>query len=253
MDDTRTMLLVAERDVATREFLLDNLAADGYEPLGAQTEEETRLKLRNHRPALLVLGGLGEGRRSLALVRAIRSGDAGGDPCLPVILLGAGGGELELLRAFEAGCDHFMGRPFSYVELRARVRACIRRAREWHVPRRLVVGALVVDRDARMARHAGQELWLSRLEFDLLSHLATAPTRVFTKWELLREIWGFRSEGNTRTVDAHACRLRKKLALAGAPHLIHNTRGVGYRLSVGSVPAPAKPMAVTALHNGHAA
>jgi DNA-binding response OmpR family regulator len=55
--------------------------------------------------------------------------------------------------------------------------------------------------------------------------------------ELLRHVWGLRSEGNTRTVDAHACRLRKKLARAGAPHLIHNTRGVAYRLSVGSVPA----------------
>ena len=252
MGDTRTTLLVAEGDESTRAFLLDNLAADGYKPLGAQTEEETRLKLRNHGPALLLLGRLGEDRRTLPLVRAIRSGEAGGDPCLPVIVLGDRDEELELLRAFEAGCDHFMPKPFSYIELRARVRACIRRAREWRVPRRLVVGALVVDRDQRKALHAGQELWLSRLEFDLLAHLAAQPTRVFTKWELLREVWGFRSEGDTRTVDAHACRLRKKLARAGAPHLIHNRRGVGYRLSLGSVPAEAKPLAVSS-RNGHAA
>jgi DNA-binding response OmpR family regulator len=253
MDHTPTTLLVAERDETTRAFLIDNLAADGYEPLGAQTDEETRLKLRNHGPALLLLGCLGRRGRSLALLRAIRAGRAGSDPCLAVIVLGEGDGELELLRAFDAGCDHYMGRPFSYMELRARVRACLWRVQEWRVPRRLVVGALVVDRDQRRARHGGQELCLSRLEFELLSHLAAAPTRVFTKWELLREVWGFRSEGNTRTVDAHACRLRRKLARAGAPHLIQNTRGVGYRLSVGSVPSEAEALAVPASQNGHAA
>jgi DNA-binding response OmpR family regulator len=253
MHDTPTTLLVAERDENTRAFLLDNLAADGYEPLGAQTEQETHLKLRSHGPSLLLLGGLGGDRQTLPLLRAIRSGDAGGDPTLPVIVLGERDEELELLRAFEAGCDHFVAKPFSYIELRARVRACIRRAREWQVPRRLVVGGLVVDRDARKALHGGQEVWLSRLEFDLLAHLAAKPTRVFTKWELLREVWGFRSDGNTRTVDAHACRLRKKLALAGAPHLIHNTRGVGYRLSLGPVPGHPEPLTAAASRNGHAA
>jgi len=202
MHDTPTTLLVAERDEHTRAFLLDNLAADGYEPLGAQTEQETRLKLGNHGPALVLLGGLGEERRPLTLLRAIRSGDSGCDPAIPVIVLGDRVGELELLHAFEAGCDDFMPKPFSYFELRARVRACIRRAREWRLPRRLVVGALVVDHDARKALHAGQELCLSRLEFDLLAHLAAQPTRVFTKWELLREVWGFKARGNTRTVDA---------------------------------------------------
>ena len=126
MHDTPTTLLVAERDGNTRAFLLDNLAADGYEPLGAQTEEETRLKLRNHGPALLVLGGLAEDRQALALVRRIRAGEAGSDPALPVILLAKQGDELALLRALEAGCDHFMAKPVSYAELRALVRACIR-------------------------------------------------------------------------------------------------------------------------------
>jgi DNA-binding response OmpR family regulator len=253
MDDTPMTLLVAERDESTRVFLLDNLAADGYEPLGAQTEEETRVKFRNHGAALVVLGWLGNERRPLSLVRAIRSGDAGGDPTVPVIVLAEGADELELLRAFEAGCDHFMAKPLSYLEFRARVRACLRRAHGWQLPRRLTLGALVVDRDARKAVVAGRELWLSRLEFDLLAHLAAQPTRVVTKSELLREVWGFRSDSKTRTVDAHACRLRRKLARAGAPHLIHNTRGVSYRLSLGPVPGPAEPLAVAVSGNGHAA
>ena len=254
MDDTPTTLLVAERDESTRAFLLDNLAADGYEPLGAQTEEETRVKFRNHGPALVLLGGLGEERRPLWLVRAIRSGEAGGDPTVPVIVLGGRAEEIELLRAFEAGCDDFMAKPLSYLELRARVRACMRRAREWRLPRRLVIGALIVDRDARSALHAGREVPLNRREFDLLAHMAAQPTRVFTKWELLRDVWGYRAKGSTRTVDAHACRLRRKLALGGAAHLVQNVHGVGYRLSVAAVPSLTKPEPVAApSHNGHAA
>jgi DNA-binding response OmpR family regulator len=253
MNDAPTTLLVAERDESIRAFLLDNLAADGYEPLSGQTEAETRVKFRNHGPALVVLGWLANERRPRSVVRAIRSGEAGGDPTIPVILLGEGADELELLRAFEAGCDDFMPKPFSYLEFRGRVRACLLRARGWQLPQRLTLGALVVDRDARKAVVSGRELRLSRLEFDLLAHLAAQPTGVFTKWELLQEVWGFKARGNTRTVDAHACRLRRKLARAGAPQLIHNARGVGYRLSLGSVPAPAEPRAVAVSGNGHAA
>jgi DNA-binding response OmpR family regulator len=88
--------------------------------------------------------------------------------------------------------------------------------------------------------------------FDYLAHLAAEPTRVCTKDELLREVWGFKSLGNTRTVDAHACRLRKKLALAGAPHLIVNTRGVGYRLSAGPAVAEPEALAGSSAGNGRA-
>ena len=239
MTDTQTTVLVAERDDSARTFLLDNLAADGYAALGAQTDQEARVKLAGHSPTLLVAGDVDEEHATLALLRAIRAGEIGGDPALPVIVIGDDAGELELVRAFEAGCDHFMRRPFSYVELRARIGGCVRRVREWRLPRRLVVGSLVIDRDARRVFNAGHEVWLSRREFDLLAHLAAEPTRVFGKEELLREVWGYQAQGRTRTLDAHACRLRKKLGLAGAPDLVQNTRGVGYRLSLGPVQSVA--------------
>jgi len=86
-----------------------------------------------------VLGWRGNVHPPVSLVRAIRSGDAGGDPTVPVIVLGGQTEELELLPAFEAGCDHFMAKPLSYLELRARVCACLRRARGWQLPRRLTL------------------------------------------------------------------------------------------------------------------
>ena len=85
-------------------------------------------------------------------------------------------------------------------------------------------------------RYGGRRLELTRYEYLLLTHLAIDPERVFTKLELLREIWGYRTERATRTLDAHACRLRKKLARAGAVGYVVNQRGVGYRL-VDRVPA----------------
>jgi DNA-binding response OmpR family regulator len=96
------------------------------------------------------------------------------------------------------------------------------------VPRR--VGPLALDPLRQEVRVAGRRLELARYEYLLLCHLAAEPERVFTKRELLREIWGYRNERTTRTLDAHACRLRKKLAQAGAVGYVLNRHGVGYRL-----------------------
>lgn len=96
----------------------------------------------------------------------------------------------------------------------------------------LRVGELTVDPVARVVRLAGREIVLSAKEFSLLHALALEPTRVVPKAELLRDVWGYASIGTTRTVDAHACRLRAKLA-GGAERYVVNARGVGYRLLEG--------------------
>jgi DNA-binding response OmpR family regulator len=93
------------------------------------------------------------------------------------------------------------------------------------------VGALEIDGDCHRAAYAGRPLALSRLEFALLARLGEQPARVHTKEALLRDIWGYQSAGATRTIDAHACRLRKKLLQAGASGLVVNHRGVGYALT----------------------
>jgi DNA-binding response OmpR family regulator len=145
-----------------------------------------------------------------------------------------------------------MGKPIGYPLLLARVRALVRRSNGRVLPRRRI-GALEVDQLQRRVTVAEQPVQVSRMEFEFLSRLATEPTRVYTKHELLREVWGFKAIGNTRTVEAHACRLRKKLAQAGAPHLIANVRGVGYRLSAGPVVAEPEAIAIPLSRNGRAA
>jgi DNA-binding response OmpR family regulator len=231
-------VLCALGDERQRAFICDQLAADGYPVEGAGTARELRIRAHNRPPGVLLLGRLERRHDELALLRAIRAGDAVRadiDPAVAVILLDADPGELALLRAFAAGCDDYLGCPPAYPELRARIDALARRVGLRAAgPKRH--GGLRIDPRRRLATYAGRPLALSALEFALLNQLAADPERCFTKHELLRDVWGFRAPARTRTVDAHACRLRRRLEAVGARGYIANVRGVGYRLA--HFPAP---------------
>ena len=121
------------------------------------------------------------------------------------------------MRGFERGADDFVAKPFSYGELRLRIAALLRRARERRADGRLRVGELSLDPAAREVRVRGARVELSAKEFALLRRLAAEPTRVYTKSELLKDVWGFRALGATRTLDSHACRLRRKLSRRRRP------------------------------------
>jgi DNA-binding response OmpR family regulator len=149
---------------------------------------------------------------------------------VPVIVLGDSQSDaVDRARALERGCDDFLVRPFSYEELLARIRAVLRRTTPApHEVRR--AGAIEADLATRTVTVGEVGVPLAGKEYELLLKLMTDPTFVFTKEQLLRDVWGFRSLGRTRTLDSHASRLRRKLAAAGAGPVVVNVWGVGYRL-----------------------
>jgi DNA-binding response OmpR family regulator len=232
-DELRPILLI-EPDRRADEGLLGQLRADGYRTELARSAEHARAIARLRAPRLIVLGDLGGERAALELLEEIRAGERASS-CwasnVPVIVLGTRAHEVEMLRAFEAGADDFIARPISYLELRARLRALLRRtAPGCSCERRRRVGPLRVDLEQRAVTLHGRAIDLRRLEFELLAALAAQPARVFAKDELLRTVWGYRSSGSTRTLDSHASRLRCKLARCADERWVINVRGVGYRL-----------------------
>ncbi len=237
MTNERSTILVVEDDRATRTFLADNLTADGYELIATGSAREALRLVETRFPDLAIVDlGLPD-RDGLDVLREIRAADGIAtriDPALPLLVLSGRVGELHRLRGFDRGADDVLGKPFSYPELRARVAALLRRSERRRDRGRMRVGPLEVDPAARTVALHGTRLDLSQREFALLRTLATDPVRVFTKDELLRNIWGFRAIGSTRTLDSHACRLRAKLSRDGERFVV-NVWGVGYRLVDGPV------------------
>jgi DNA-binding response OmpR family regulator len=231
-------ILIVEDHCATRRFLADNLAADGYEPLEAECCADARRLLEGDSPELAIIDlGLPDGD-GLELLRELResSGAGGGlDSQLPVLILSGRASELDRIRGFERGCDDYLPKPFSYAELRSRVAAVLRRTQNRQRLGRMRIGALELDPLAREVRIDGELVALSQKEFGLLRTLASEPTRVFTREELLRGVWGFQSLVATRTLDSHASRLRKKLS-GGRQRFVVNVWGIGYRLIDGPTP-----------------
>jgi DNA-binding response OmpR family regulator len=147
-----------------------------------------------------------------------------------VIVLGAPDSDaVDRVRALQGGCDDYVVRPYVYDELLARIRAVLRRAlASSHEIR--VAGPIRADVATRAVTVGDTVVALAGKEYELLLKLMTDPVRVFTKDQLLREVWGYRSIGRTRTLDSHASRLRRKLqAVAEGPFVV-NVWGVGYRL-----------------------
>jgi DNA-binding response OmpR family regulator len=211
-------LLLAEPEPGTREFLARHLSDDGFDVLG---------DAEHARPDLVLLG-------DPAALERWRARN------VPVIVLGAAQADaVDRVRAFARGCDDFVSRPFHYDELVARIRAVLRRSSPM-LGEVIDAGELRIDQRTRAVAVCGRRVSLAAKEYELLLKLASDPQRVFTKDELLRDVWGFRSLGRTRTLDSHASRLRRKLAQAGADACVVNVWGVGYRLLEDGVTASAE-------------
>lgn len=216
-----TAVLLAEQERASREYLERQLRDDGFTVFEAAWTARV-LDLAERLSPDVVIAGEPE------LCRRLRAGEPGRswNRNVPVIVLTEPGAEpIVRVRALESGADDAVPRDV-YLELLARVRALLRRSTIGQADI-VEAGPLVVDHRARQVRVGAVAVQLSGREYELVAKLASDPQRVFTKSELLRDVWGIRGNGiRTRTVDSHASRLRRKLEAVGADGVVVNQWGV---------------------------
>jgi DNA-binding response OmpR family regulator len=224
-------VVVCEDDTTTLELLCDHLLADRFGVLPAPSASDALRLCRYKQPDLMLLDLTLPDASGLDVLREIRESDGVAsrfDPSLSVIVLTGRGADDDRVRGLEFGADDYLVKPFHYPELRARIGAVLRR-REERRDGPLRVGELVIDPARRRTWLGQQPIELSAKEFSLLHVLASDPHRVFTKRELLGQIWGYRTPAKTRTLDSHASRLRRKLDPENGRFVV-NCWGYGYRL-----------------------
>lgn len=223
-------ILVVEDEIAIQRGLCDVLAYRGYAPTAvANGEDGLREGLRGDFD-LVLLDVMLPGRNGFDVCEALRSHD----PRLPILMLTARGAEDDVLRGFRCGSDDYVTKPFSVAELMARVEALLRRSdrgtpAETAAP--FTVGAWRIEPERLVAIQGDDAIDLSRREIEILALLARERGRIVSRRRLLADVWGMGSPERieTRTVDMHIAKLRKKLGAEG-PRSIETVRGEGYRL-----------------------
>ena len=224
-------VLVMEDEDALATLVQYNLEKEGYKVVVAADGEEGMLQIDERLPDLVLLDWMLPKLSGIEVCRRIR-----GKPetrNLPIIMLTARGEETDRVRGLDTGADDYMTKPFSMVELNARIRAVLRRIRPGLADDRLNHGDIVIDRVAHRVRRAGQEIHLGPTEFRLLDHLMQHPGRVFSREQLLDAVWGSDVYVEARTVDVHVGRLRKALNVEGTVNPIRTVRSAGYSLDLG--------------------
>lgn len=223
-------LVVCEDDEPTLELLCEHLTADRFEVLAAPTATDALRLCTYHEPDLLLLDlGLPD-TPGLDLLREIRNPDRSVnrvDPGIGVIIISGRSTERDRVRGLGAGADDFVRKPFAYGELLARINAVLRRRS--HSRPLLRIAEIEINDAEHTVSVGGRFLRLSMKEYALLKALAREPTRVFSKEELLQEVWGYRSMSHSRTLEAHCSRLRRKLDPKHGRYIV-NCWGIGYRL-----------------------
>jgi two-component system phosphate regulon response regulator PhoB len=226
-------ILVVEDEPAILELLNVNLVDAGYEVREAPDAESAQQLLKHQLPDLVLLDWMLPGQSGLAFARQLR-GDARTRE-LPIIMVTARTDEADKVAGLEAWVDDYVTKPFSPRELKARIKAVLRRRAPEAAQETLEAGALKLDPVAHRVTVAGREVSLGPTEFRLLRFLLARPDRVHSRAQLLDMVWGDHVYIEERTVDVHIRRLRVALEPYGADTLIETVRGSGYRLVV---PAP---------------
>ncbi|MFP3875030.1 MAG: phosphate regulon transcriptional regulator PhoB [Thiohalophilus sp.] len=223
-------ILVVEDETAIREMLGFTLQRAGFRVIEAGDTREASEQLSKQKPDLVLLDWMLPGISGVEFAKRLRREDATRD--LPVIMLTARGEEESKLRGYEAGIDDYVTKPFSTQELVARIRAVLRRSRAGQeTPETIEIAGLTLDTASHRVSLNGEAINLGPTEFRLLHFFMTHPERVYSRDQLLDQVWGNQVYIEDRTVDVHIRRLRKALAPHGFDRHVQTVRGAGYRFS----------------------
>ena len=230
MGDASTILLVDDEE-SVQKLLTYPLERDGYRVVQARDGEEALARFGEHEVDLVVLDVMLPKLDGLEVCKRLRTTSA-----VPIIMLTARDDELDKVLGLELGADDYITKPFSIREFRSRVRALLRRAglqrAEHDGRRRIEVGELMLDVERREVEARGEPVQLTYVEFELLRIIASHPGRVFSRRQLLEELWGSADYRDPRTIDVHVRHLREKLEREPRePDHIQTVRGVGYRFN----------------------
>ena len=228
MSADQPRVLVVEDEPAQREVLSYNLEAEGFSVSRAETGDEALLLVEEDNPDIIVLDWMLPGVSGIEICRQMKSRSSTRD--IPVIMVSARSEEVDRVRGLETGADDYVTKPYSIVELMARVRLQLRRIRPASVGQRLEFDDIVLDSETHRVTRNGQQLKLGPTEFRLLATFMEKPGRVWSREQLLDRVWGRDIYVDTRTVDVHIGRLRKALCQHGGDDPVRTVRGAGYAL-----------------------
>jgi two-component system phosphate regulon response regulator PhoB len=228
MSADQPAVLVVEDEMAQREVLAYNLEAEGFRVLKAENGEEALLLVEEDAPDIIVLDWMMPNLSGIEVCRRLKSRPE--TRTIPIIMLSARTEEVDKVRGLETGADDYVEKPYSVVELMARVRSQLRRVRPSAAGLRLEYEDIVLDAETHKVTRADLPLKLGPTEFRLLSTFMEKPGRVWSREQLLDRVWGRDIYVDTRTVDVHIGRLRKALTQQGGSDPVRTVRGAGYAL-----------------------
>ena len=224
----RPTVLLVEDEPAQREMLAYNLEAEGFDVITADNGEDGLILVDENDPDLIVLDWMMPQLSGIEVCRRLKSNSKTRQ--IPVIMLSARAEEVDRVRGLETGADDYVVKPYSVIELMARVKAHLRRIRAAAVGNRLEYGDIMLDPETHKVFRSQSELKLGPTEFRLLSTFMEKPGRVWSRDQLLDRVWGRDIYVDTRTVDVHVGRLRKALCQYGGDDPLRTVRGAGYAL-----------------------
>ena len=220
------MIFCVEDDAGIRDLMLYTLNSTGFQARGFENSEAFWTAIGEERPELILLDIMLPGEDGLTILKRLRAQKA--TAVIPVIMATAKMTEYDKVIGLDLGADDYLVKPFGMMEMVSRVKAVLRRTAPKTDAKELQIGELCLNDSAHTVYLAGEEVILTRKEYELLRFFMESPNKAYNRDQLLGEIWGYDFDGETRTLDVHIRTLRQKLGTYGK--FIETVRGIGYRM-----------------------